>query len=151
MEKNEIYKLEIGKKIQNLKLSEENVESTFEITFIDGSIIKFGSHHNQDCCESVYADYTVLKYHLESLKDKQVNSISIKPVKEMGFVMNFNCKWKNSIKVFIPCYNYQNGYYGSDLYLTVNNRGVEIKVDISELVEDNIEKRLRNLKKKRRN
>lgn len=42
-------------------------------------------------------------------------------------------------KVFIPCYNYQNGYYGSDLELIIKNNNVQTKIDISNLVEDHID------------
>lgn len=63
-------------------------------------------YHVQDCCESVYADFSNLD---SDIKNYDFKEIKIKPVKN-GF------KFGDSRRMFfVPCYNEQNGYYGDDL------------------------------------
>lgn len=97
--------------------------------------IGIGTHHTQDCCESVYADFSVMKHFVEQLKGKNLERITIKGVEAMGFLLCLSHGYEET-KVFIPCYNYQNGYYSSDLELVVDVAGVTTRVDISDMVED---------------
>lgn len=63
-------------------------------------------YHDQDCCESVYADFSNLDSDIMSYDFKE---IKIKPVKH-GF------KFGDSRRMFfVPCYNEQNGYYNDAL------------------------------------
>lgn len=75
----------------------------------DGTTITF--YHSQDCCEDVYADLNALNdtgfFEDESLTR---NNLKIELVKGYGVRIN---------GYGIPCYNIQNGYYSSEIMLTV--------------------------------
>ena len=101
--------------------------------------IEIATYHDSDCCEQVYGDFSILKYHLESLKDKKVKNIVIKSVDDMGFLIVFEGGDQEDVKIFIPCYNFQNGYYSSNLSLTVKVDEVKTEIDISGCVEDHID------------
>lgn len=62
-------------------------------------------YHEQDCCESVYADFSNLDSDILKHKFK---SISLEEVNE-GF------RFGDDRKYFVPCYNEQNGYYSDYL------------------------------------
>jgi|SaaInlV_130m_DNA_2_1039683.scaffolds.fasta_scaffold09341_9 hypothetical protein len=133
MENKIIYNKEFKNKIKDLVIKDEEVIIEFE----DGGVL-LESYHNQDCCENVYADFSIMKYYKERLVDKELKDLTIKSVKDMGFLLCFNCGYDNE-KVFIPCYNSQNGYYSSDLELHITEGEVTTKIDISDLVEDDID------------
>lgn len=87
----------------------------------DGTIITF--YHQQDCCESVYADLNALNdtgfFEDESLSR---DNLKIEFVKGYGVRIN---------GYGIPCYNEQNGYYSSQIQLTVHfDAGVYGKEEI---------------------
>lgn len=98
------------------------------ITFDNGTTIE--DIHNQDCCEHVYADWKQLAD--TDVLSHEFRDIRITGVKEAGFRLN---------GYFIPCYNSQNGYYGSDLRLEIKYPDKKTKkvIDISEYVEDQID------------
>ncbi|MCK9371112.1 hypothetical protein M0R04_14465 [Candidatus Dojkabacteria bacterium] len=97
------------------------------IVFDNGTTIQ--NVHDQDCCESVYADWEQLKD--TGIMNREFEKIDIKGVKDSGFILN---------GYFVPCYNNQNGYYGSDLGLTISYvDGKSEEIDISAFVEDNID------------
>lgn len=97
-----------------------------EIVFEDGRTITY--HHDQDCCERVYADFMAVE---DGIKDHEFKNISIVGVKNAGFKLN---------GYFIPCYNSQNGCYSSDLELIINYPdGRRLIQDISEFVEDQVD------------
>ena len=133
-----------NKTIVESKIKSVEVKENILITFEDGRVIKINDYHNQDCCESVYADYSIYKLCSSELVGKEINNIVIKGVEGMGFLVCLGKKESysdyidNFSKVFIPCYNSQNGYYSSNLELQITCDGVEIKLDISNLVEDHI-------------
>ena len=103
------------------KITDEN------ILFDDGT--KIISEHNQDCCENVYADFKQLKD--TDILSKDFKKIEIEGVKDSGIRLN---------GYFIPCYNEQNGYYGSDLEIIIKYpNGDKLTKDISEFVEDRID------------
>lgn len=103
-----------------LKITSEQIE------FDDGTTITH--HHEQDCCESVYADFESLKD--QDIKEKDFKEIKIEGVKGSGFRLN---------GYFIPCYNEQNGYYSDDLELVIKHpNGDRTIKDITEFVEDKI-------------
>lgn len=101
--------------------------------------------HQQDCCESVYADFDILKtYNVSTKTGKNIN------IKEIDFCENlneliegiiacgFNMISKIGEKFFIPCYNIQNGYYSSDLKLVLQKNDKKEIMDISDFVKDDI-------------
>jgi hypothetical protein len=128
----ELYKIEIGGGIENVDISKGLSLS------LGGRTIKIEDYHNQDCCESVYADWDVIKDYLPSIKGKRFNSLTIKEVEGMGFLLCFEGGYHNT-NVFVPCYNYQNGYYGDDLALNISDGNTTTKIDISPLVEHHID------------
>jgi len=131
----ELLREVINKKIDNIELSDESIKIIF-----GEEVIELKDYHEQDCCENVYADFKAMKYYLKDIIEKKqdVKEIVIKGVDEMGFLICFYYDWEVNEKVFIPCYNSQNGYYSSGLELIVIRNGVEKKIDISDLVEDDI-------------
>lgn len=101
-----------------IKINENSLE------FNDGTIIE--DNHSQDCCEHVYADWKQLED--TDILSKEIKKIKIEGVKDSGFRLN---------GYFVPCYNSQNGYYGSDLALNItHSNGENVEIDISDFVED---------------
>lgn len=128
----EIYRVEF----EELQIV-ENLDNN-KIRFTSGKEISIVDSHGQECCEHVYADWSNAKHVLPFLEGKKVKEVIIKTISEMGFVICFNDDWDIGAKVFIPCYNEQNGYYSSDLSLEITYEDRTIKVDISGAVEDRI-------------
>ncbi|MCI8396670.1 MAG: hypothetical protein HFJ52_03125 [Clostridia bacterium] len=107
---------------------------------------KLEYYHEQDCCESVYAEFEILKDYNVSLvtgKNIDIKEIDfeesltklVEGVKEAGF----NMVSKIGEKFFVPCYNSQNGYYSGDLELILyKENNVREELDISDFVEDDI-------------
>lgn len=87
--------------------------------------------HEQDCCERVYADWNQLK-DTDVMSHEFNDQLEIEGVEGYGFRIE---------GYFIPCYNQQNGYYGSDLILEIKKKDSNKKVviDVSEFVEDQID------------
>lgn len=115
-----------------------------KIIFDNGYILKY--YHEQDCCENVYADFEILNtYNLSTKTGKEINIKEIDFEEDMQHLIEgikdtgFNMISKIGEKFFIPCYNEQNGYYGSNLELILikNDRTYE-SFNISEYVEDKI-------------
>lgn len=113
----------------------EVVISDIEVSFVlkDGSSVAIEAYHSQDCCETVYADFSTMKYHKEELVGKTIMDLVIKGVEGMGFLL---CLAEE--KIFIACYNSQSGYYSSDLELRIKEQGTTTVVNISNLVEDDV-------------
>ncbi len=112
------------------------------IVFNNG--FEMNSYHKQDCCESIYADFSVLKtYNLSTITGKEINIFDIefnedienyiKKIEDMGFILIS----KIGERFFVPCYNSQNGYYSRNLDLViVRNDESEISINISDCVKD---------------
>lgn len=95
------------------------------IVFDNGTQIT--DYHNQECCESVYADWKQIE---ELFRNSEFDDIKIEGVKGSGFRLN---------GFFVPCYNIQTGYYDSDLKLVIEKiDGTKKEVDISEFTETQI-------------
>lgn len=75
------------------------------IEFSDGSVLV--DLHEQDCCESVYADFSNLDSDVMSYNFK--GAIRLEKARE-GFKFGDGRRW-----FFVPCYNEQNGYYSDNL------------------------------------
>ena len=108
------------------------------ITFDNGKILE--SYHDQDCCEEVYADWENMQIMGKSEKNFVYAAdldffenifMSIVPIEDLGFYI----VTKQGICILVSCYNYQNGYYSSDLSLKYGDQ----YMDISECVQDFIE------------
>jgi len=67
------------------------------------------SHHDQDCCESVYADWGHLANEVGIMED-DFSELKIE-YKKNGIVI------RGRRGYFLPCYNEQNGYYNDRLDL----------------------------------
>ena len=102
--------------------------------------------HDQDCCEKVYADidmFRVYRHQIEALY--KVERIRITAEIDMGFTVFFEDTLDEEgeyliiLGVFIPCYNVQNGYYSSDLCLTVTVDNDSTTYNISNYVKDYID------------
>jgi hypothetical protein len=134
----------LAKEIELTKITDVLVGDEIVFKFENGKELKINCYHRDDCCENVYADFSIFKYLIKDLIGKQISNIVIKGVEDMGFLvcLGLKEKWRDTIdnysKVFVPCYNYQNGYYSDNLELQLSYDGVEIKIDISDMVEDYI-------------
>lgn len=130
MENKELYKIDLGKK----EVTDVIIDGSIIIKYGDGEEISLEDYHDQDCCESVYADYDNLD-QLREIKGKEIGEFIIKGVENVGFLL---CVART--KVFIPCYNSQNGYYSSSLSLKIENGANTTEIDISDyLVQDEID------------
>jgi hypothetical protein len=136
MENTKLYEISLEGIISNIKLVEDE---KVEINYGDNINILVETYHEQDCCENVYADFSIMKNFIEQLKDEYVSKLIIKGVKDMGFLLCFERQLEDDIKIFIPCYNSQNGYYSSDLSLKLKCGEVTTEIDISSYVEDKID------------
>lgn len=112
------------------------------LTFDNGA--KLQDYHEQDCCETVYADWenmqVVTKIGANSISveelefdERVINCLAFTP--GLGFVLNA----VNGIRILVSCYNQQNGYYSSALSLVYTDKYGRVNtVDISDCVKDEI-------------
>lgn len=93
-----------------------------EITLSDGTTIQ--SHHDGDCCEHHWADFSTLEINPDH--SLPFTTLTLKKVDGMGFLMN---------KMLINCYGNNNGWYSSNLDLIIDNGPLNYIWDISECQE----------------
>lgn len=134
MENKEIFRKKLGYKIIDVKL--DNTKTDLDVIFIGDNnyTLELSYYHEDDCCEKVYADFSVIEYYIKDIiKFGIINEIIIKTVEDTGFIICFNGKeYKRPLKIFIPCYDEQNGYYSSKLELIIKSGNISIdKIDIS--------------------
>lgn len=109
-------------------------DSCCTISMLGSDPIKLEDHHDQDCCESVYADWDYTKLFIEQdFSPKYYESLHVYGVPEGGILLRFFAE-SNTLSFFVPCYNVQNGYYGSNLDLRVGDSVYHI----SDYVKDDI-------------
>lgn len=128
----EIYRTAINQKIEKVEIDSDN---SVEFFLEDKTTLKIEGEHRQDCCENVYADFDVIDYHKKDIEGKNFKELLIFGVEKMGFLLCLYQDWEKSEKIFVPCYNSQNGYYSSELRLVINGK---TEIDISEYVEDDV-------------
>ena len=114
-----------------------------EIVFDNNYKLRY--YHEQDCCESAYADFEMLKNYNVSVKTgKNINIKEIEFVETLEALVEgvagagFNIISIIGEKFFVPCYNQQNGYYSSNLELILDKDKTQEVMDISEFVKDDI-------------
>lgn len=95
-------------KIKVVRAEEEYLE------FSDGSTIT--SHHDPDCCEYNYADFTQID---DLAREWEFEHPILFEESEYGF--RFGNKDK---MVFVPCYSIQNGYYSYSVSIYYNGNPV---------------------------
>ena len=116
-----------------------------ETSIIFDNDYKLETFHDQDCCEEVYADFSVLQtYNVSNITGKTIN------IREIDFEENlnklvkgvegqgFNLISKIGENFFVPCYNEQNGYYSSNLELILRKNKNTETLDITDFIEDRI-------------
>jgi len=132
----ELWKTDVNKKVSKIVIKDED---GILIQVEDGEDLEITAVHSSDCCEHVYGDFSSLSCHVSKIEGNELNTVAIKSVDGMGFLIVFELSWNQFVKVFVPCYNYQNGYYSSNLELSVRKGSVTTAIDITELVEDHID------------
>jgi hypothetical protein len=135
MENVELLKIELKpSRFKSFDFGNDSIAINFE----DDQVI-LSDYHDQDCCENVYADWEILKHYEKQIDGyDEYSNLVIKGVPEMGILLCFGDDPLR--KVLIPCYNEQNGYYSTNLELKVKHgTGPEIRLDITNYVEDHIE------------
>lgn len=121
------------------------IKSINENNIIFDNDYKLEAFHDQDCCEEVYADFSVLQtYNVSNITGKTIN------IREIDFEENlnklvkgiegqgFNLISKIGENFFVPCYNEQNGYYSSNLELILHKNKNTETLDITDFIEDRI-------------
>jgi len=101
------------------------------LVFSDGSCL--GSHHNQDCCEHHYLDFSTLSAQdFEGLDFDLSGSDFFEQVEDYGIRL----VPVNGHPISVPGYGYNNGYYSSNLSLVLSRPGRKEKnFDISNCQE----------------
>lgn len=117
------------------------LDDTLTLNLEDGRAISLESYHESDCCENVYADFGVARHFMGEVDGKFLAKLVIKGVEELGFLLCFFDSIYSQVgkKLFIPCYNSQNGYYSSNLALVIREGETEIKINLHGFVEANID------------
>lgn len=99
-----------------------------------GDTLALSDDHDQDCCENVYADFSSVASDYHCLLGQKLSKFKIKKVENMGFLLCF-LFGEYEKKIFVACYNEQNGYYSSDLDLIVTYQDKKTVLDISDCSE----------------
>ena len=118
-EQKKVFTVEFEKPVKLVGFGDEGLLFSDETKVMD--------YHDQDCCESVYADWKQLDD--TGILEDTFKELVITGNPELGIVLNGTYG--------IPCYNEQNGYYSDDLSIIVEQPGrPSIEIDISNFVED---------------
>lgn len=134
------------KKEEKPKSKDMKIKSISEdkIVFDNGNYLEY--RHEQDCCERVYADFK----NLQVFTDVGANAVKsddlvfdpdltkhITQAEGVGFMIED----KNGVRLFVSCYDCQNGYYSDDLTLIYHNvyTGKVEKIDITECCKKDYE------------
>lgn len=88
-----------------------------EILFDNGNLITY--FHYQDCCETNFADFSVLNENNIYYDHNFDTKLQFEFVEDEGFTFG-----DEVAKIFIPCYSEQNGYYSTDIEIHYNGKRV---------------------------
>ena len=123
--------------IEPSKLKDINVDGDGVTLTFDNDVVVLESYHDQDCCEHVYADFSIMDLYIKQLK-AEYKKIVIKGVEGIGILVCFQEEYGSTEKVLVPCYNSQNGYYSDDLTLSITHKEITKKIDITDYKEDDL-------------
>lgn len=121
----EVIKLKEPTKLTGIRIDDGGVSLLFE----NGEEVELSDHHSQDCCESVYADWKAFSAYKSQIVDHRYSEIEVRGIDGEGVMFCFSDYPLQ--KVFVPCYDIQNGYYSSDLDLTIKHNGVAKTININ--------------------
>lgn len=88
-----------------------------EIIFTNGKCIYYS--HEQDCCESNYADFGQLELSAYEVEFDEDNMVF-----EYSWHYGFRFGSVNTPLFFVPCYSCQNGYYDSTVDIFYDGKRV---------------------------
>lgn len=121
------------------------IKSIYDNSIIFDNGYELEAFHDQECCEDVYADFSVLPtYNVSNITGKTINIREINFEETLNKLVKgiegqgFNLISKIGENFFVPCYNEQNGYYSSDLMLILHKKEDKETLDITEFIEDRI-------------
>lgn len=114
----------------NVKVTVEDYSCKLDF---DSEPVTIWYSHEQDCCEQVYIDWEQLLLYKDEIENNgPYKSFFIKGVPDMGILFIFSKTFdlpsnddvfdlpvSNDVKVFVPSYNCQNGYYSDELTLLI--------------------------------
>ena len=116
--------------------------------FEQGGVVRLYGEHDQDCCEQVYVDWSAVSDYVGQIVDGgPYTGLTVKGVPDMGLLLVFSCWVHNvrvlgclhDVKVFVPAYNKQNGFYSDQLALVVEWLGGVERYAVSDYHEDHID------------
>ena len=88
-----------------------------EIVFTNGKCIYYS--HEQDCCETNYADFGQLELSAYEVEFDEGNMVF-----EYSRDYGFRFGSLNTPMFFVPCYSWQNGYYDPTLDIYYDGKRV---------------------------
>lgn len=122
----------------NVLMSYSVSDTELKFSFNDNSCLVLKDYHEQDCCESVYADWSYIKPFLgQDFKPSSWKHFEILGVIDAGFVIRLSYL-SDKLAVFVPCYNVQNGYYSNDLTLTISYGDNCYTVNLTDYTKEDI-------------
>ena len=112
---------------------------------------KLTYHHDQDCCGYNYADFPILRtYNLSVKTGKTIDIFDVEFPDTLAELFaggvaegGFNIRSNSGDLFFIPCYSDQNGYYSTDLFITLSGdkwcNDDDETLNVSNYVEERID------------
>ena len=119
------------------KMKIKGIDTQF-IEFDNGMILE--SEHDQDCCESHYADFESLIG--QGWEDKEfpehLSELVVDSEMEIKYTDDYNESWKSFFQIkdkdnnkyTLTIYNANNGYYSDNVTLVLKNGNIEEKIRI---------------------
>lgn len=108
-----------------------------DILMFDNSV-QITSYHNQDCCESHWADFSVVSgYNINPVTGKSIDihdiefDDNVQNIIQLVEEIGFNLVALDGSKYLVPCYGSNNGYYSTDLELRISGNGLNFNIDIT--------------------
>lgn len=122
---------EVGERGVNYEIEKTKIVSCVN-GFVTSGLMKINNiiiedHHEQDCCEHVYADFSALEdtTFFDELKGKNLTAKEVANNIELVEGKGFRI-----FGYFVPCYNVQDGYYSSNLTLIITEEHGKNKIKI---------------------